>query len=873
MAGLESKKIKDSYKSLIRVDDDTNGLDGSLANITDGKGTTAPFQMSQTAVEFTSGTSLTLGASTAFNTRQVNAPSGTLGLLIDFSPSDTGLSKIKLGDNLADALNITEDTNSYLKFVTTNGSEKIVLGKDVEITGDLTANNILGDINFDSNTLFIDESENRVGIGLNNPAKVFHVETSVAGDFISRIKNTDSTNGEGLQIHADNTSSSHRALDVRNSGGQIFGVFNDGNIVIKGDGSDQTTKWHSGSAYVNAKLDVRQLAIAFSGTDKVTSDTSGNFTFKGSLLVNDNDVEARMTTAGSGIRYIADRVDNNDFAGYEMQTGGSQRWFIGMRELTDDNLYFFNGNSSGTVQNVLTLDHSNSTATFANQIKGADGSQASPEYSFTNNTDMGMYRGASNTLRFATGGTERIEVQSSQTKISTPVKISHDTYPQLTIDGTDNSGNIGINFIGSGSRGGIQWNGSNNNVEILREDGTAEILVTYNEGTTFAGPVSCIHNNDAPLTFKKTTNGEMFIKYLDQNAALKGAIIYRTDSNQFSIRTDNTTALTIDSSQNSTFDGNITVDTGGTSIITADGNNSSGDDGRIILKGHTSGQSRAYAYFNNGVSSGGLNWYVGCLRGSNAFSITVGNDDAPGYGGGSYNDTVMIIDGNRKIGIGGDPGSQKVRIIGDLYVDSNSQFSNALIGNVNIGGVNYAMLGSNSTTRGIALCRDGSASLPDFRINGDGSAQFNGSVSKGSGSFKIDHPLPSKKDTHYLVHSFTESPRADLIYRDKVTLVKGKATINIDEVAGMTEGTFVLLCDDVQCFTSNESDWDAVKGSVEGNILTIECQNSESTANVSWMVIADRKDQHMIDTNWTDENGKPIIEPLKETELENKLGE
>jgi predicted AAA+ superfamily ATPase len=82
----------------------------------------------------------------------------------------------------------------------------------------------------------------------------------------------------------------------------------------------------------------------------------------------------------------------------------------------------------------------------------------------------------------------------------------------------------------------------------------------------------------------------------------------------------------------------------------------------------------------------------------------------------------------------------------------------------------------------------------------------------------------------------------------------------------MTEGTFVLLCDDVQCFTSNESDWDAVKGSVSGNILTIECQNSESTANVSWMVIADRKDQHMMDTNWTDENGKPIIEPLKETE-------
>ena len=149
-------------------------------------------------------------------------------------------------------------------------------------------------------------------------------------------------------------------------------------------------------------------------------------------------------------------------------------------------------------------------------------------------------------------------------------------------------------------------------------------------------------------------------------------------------------------------------------------------------------------------------------------------------------------------------------------------------------------------------------------IASDGAATFTHAVSKASGSFKIDHPLPSKKDTHYLVHSFTESPRADLIYRDKVKLVNGSATINIDVVAGMTEGTFVLLCDDVQCFTSNESDWKAVKGSVTGNILTIECEDSNSTADVAWMVIGDRKDNHILETPWTDENGKPIIEPEKE---------
>jgi hypothetical protein len=128
------------------------------------------------------------------------------------------------------------------------------------------------------------------------------------------------------------------------------------------------------------------------------------------------------------------------------------------------------------------------------------------------------------------------------------------------------------------------------------------------------------------------------------------------------------------------------------------------------------------------------------------------------------------------------------------------------------------------------------------------SGNFNvvGALSKGSGSFKIDHPLESKTDTHHLVHSFIEGPQADLIYRGKVDLVAGSATANIDTVAGMTEGTFVALNREVQCFTTNESNWDAVKGSVSGNILTIESENSESTATISWLVIGERKDQHMI---------------------------
>ena len=152
-----------------------------------------------------------------------------------------------------------------------------------------------------------------------------------------------------------------------------------------------------------------------------------------------------------------------------------------------------------------------------------------------------------------------------------------------------------------------------------------------------------------------------------------------------------------------------------------------------------------------------------------------------------------------------------------------------------------------------------------FRINSNGNCTVAGALSKGSGSFRIDHPLESKKETHHLVHSFVEAPQADNIYRGVVQLENGTATINLDTVAGMTEGTFVALNTNTSCFTSNETDWDSVKGSISGNILTINCQNTSSTANVSWLVIGERHDQHMLDNDWTDDNGKVIVEPSKES--------
>ena len=48
--------------------------------------------------------------------------------------------KLSLTDNLADALNITQGSNSYIKFTTTNSSEQIVIGKNSTFNGTTIAN-------------------------------------------------------------------------------------------------------------------------------------------------------------------------------------------------------------------------------------------------------------------------------------------------------------------------------------------------------------------------------------------------------------------------------------------------------------------------------------------------------------------------------------------------------------------------------------------------------------------------------------------------------------------------------------------------------------------------------------------------------------
>ena len=78
------------------------------------------------------------------NCSSISADVAATGLNVIFDGTDTGDNKITLTDNLASALDITESTNSYLKFTTTNSGEKVVIGKALDISGATTAADVTG---------------------------------------------------------------------------------------------------------------------------------------------------------------------------------------------------------------------------------------------------------------------------------------------------------------------------------------------------------------------------------------------------------------------------------------------------------------------------------------------------------------------------------------------------------------------------------------------------------------------------------------------------------------------------------------------------------------------------------------------------------
>jgi hypothetical protein len=277
----------------------------------------------------------------------------------------------------------------------------------------------------------------------------------------------------------------------------------------------------------------------------------------------------------------------------------------------------------------------------------------------------------------------------------------------------------------------------------------------------------------------------------------------------------------------SSFDGNNFIGSGQLNRILDNGHNSSivggfcnlictattfgRSTGNTVLGGFGNKISGSTNFFNNNTISGHLNCITSFLSASNQVtsSINSGKRGSNAIIGGVTNCIHEPI-GNitNEFGYNFIGGGRTNKICNNLNSPLGNLYANAIIGSISStisGSTSSAIIGSRTNNRivrhqasaiigGCSICLCGFqtnvvvAALCNKAISGSSHTFYTcnvcayGSLTKNTGTFKIDHPNPELCETHDLYHSFVESPTAgDNLYRFTVTTVDNEAEVILPE--------------------------------------------------------------------------------------------
>jgi hypothetical protein len=198
-----------------------------------------------------------------------------------------------------------------------------------------------------------------------------------------------------------------------------------------------------------------------------------------------------------------------------------------------------------------------------------------------------------------------------------------------------------------------------------------------------------------------------------------------------------------------------------------------------------------------------------------------GNDASPGGNG------LVGFGGSATTGSGGTGGS----LIGGVSTAGNGGDGLFAVGALGVG------VGKKGG-RGIVAIPGGGAGGATAGLAGDflGDVEISGNLSKGGGSFKIDHPLdPENK---YLYHSFVESPDMKNIYDGNVTTDEnGEAVVQLPDWFEALNKDFRYQLTVLGAFAQA-----IVAQKVKGNRFIVK--TSVPGVEVSWQVTGIRKDAY-----------------------------
>ena len=550
--------------------------------------------------------------------------------------------------------------------------------------------------------------------------------------------------------------------------------------------------------------------------------TSGTITYEGAVGIGYKALYALTSGAGSVvIGYEAgDAITSGDYntaIGYQAlstEDTGDRNTAVGYGSLLNANGANNNANTALGFQSGTNV-----TTGTKNVLIGAgagDALQAGVDNVIIGHDAEGNDTDAGNCIVIGAGatGVNHNSVTLGNADV-TDVYMAQDSGATVHAASLLTSGNVSGSATSTGSFGRLSVGNSASTVQpkFRVADGVGSLPTMHPE----QGDLAIFQNNASTSDISAIytiagTDGSSHYVFGDANTKNIGRVSYDHSSDAMTLHTNASEQMRINSSGNVGIghsNPNVKLQVMGNTTISG---SASGNLDFIVRNNHATALARAIVQNNNTdqniiMFSDDANGYgsIGSSTGgSNNIRFKVGTDayfEGGKFGINAVNPQFALhVSGSGFVGIASQSsGSGAGMFSDDINGRSYVLLDDAVSGHTGFGsGGDYtSLMRQNSkttliaygTTQGFEIGTHGSDEI-DFitnntrrmTIEAGGDVEVVNALSKGSGTFRIPHPVPEKKDKLDLQHSFVESPtRGDNIYRWQVEVQNNQHIIELPD--------------------------------------------------------------------------------------------